>query len=961
MALFVVLCVLNTWCVSHCAEIWSDTFELANAAFGTGLEWTVGGTGSITYPPSVTESKCPNGAYCWEFEENYYAYYIHSTSNYDNIALTVSVSGLSLETGDTCNVYYSIGSTTNWVSTPLATWTGDDTFPITEQISLPLDASDNGGVGIKLQSESASVGNKQDFCYFSNIILEGDIISTPSPTTKKPTNQPTKYPTWNPSTHPISTEPTTSPTAPTSAPITSSPTAPTSPTTPVPTKTPSITLNIGDNNGDDDDDDDDENSNDMYQGLAYCDNVQRLAIVPDLNDMDNLVDVLGNVIDAVLNKQSHKRMVLIIDRRGNVDHDMLYAYLPLNTQNTPELYVSMVNQTKTELIPSYGVGHDDDELKVENTMDGNSGFMNMFIMSLHLHAKREVAMYWHYCGSCNRFCVMDMVTLWPSHFIMDKEEPSQDTQRIQAQIENEANYDELVDINFETFYAINTGSEWRDTQAPLYRAKPRILQRRSSDEERRENVDKWFKLHEREEEYRTRRQMMKSMRKLPTQKRIIPRWAKLQRHNTVNEGDVKQEEDAICSGFAIGKDEEMEFAYTTDFDENGLLYFLGSYARRQAYKNPVQRELVSVVLSSLAADSKNEMYFVGRECVRCMTNNTQPSYMALNLQSIAMKVSHYTLKHHTSHNVALTSWTLEGSRDGSKWIVLKNHVGDTSLQHPGDTKTWRIDSSANDYLSQFRIYMTSVNNSGRWYLGCSGIELYGHAYGGLVSESLSPDFDEKQNALQQQNLATPFNVESRSKSQNHLAALNDDENKKKMKSAKSWSNLTIKKFVSRRSLDPSTPRALKIKWNVYPKGYKKWVQKGGKVILRNGGDQEQIMFASSNSLNEGCCEFKIKYESIENEYCHDAVGIISNTQACRVPMQWITDDTTIGYISDNVDLKWKSGQVLSVQIHLILKKSYMNFCIDGQKMTNDIPITYGTYYPLLCTQTDDAKFTLMTQ
>ncbi len=39
--------------------------------------------------------------------------------------------------------------------------------------------------------------------------------------------------------------------------------------------------------------------------------------------------------------------------------------------------------------------------------------------------------------------------------------------------------------------------------------------------------------------------------------------------------------------------------------------------------------------------------------------------------------------------------------------------------------------------------MTDKNNSGRWYLGCSGIELYGHAFGGLIEESLKEDFDEK--------------------------------------------------------------------------------------------------------------------------------------------------------------------------------------------------------------------------
>ena len=42
----------------------------------------------------------------------------------------------------------------------------------------------------------------------------------------------------------------------------------------------------------------------------------------------------------------------------------------------------------------------------------------------------------------------------------------------------------------------------------------------------------------------------------------------------------------------------------------------------------------------------------------------------------------------------------------------------------------------------FRIYMTDKNSNGRWYLAVSGIELYGIAFGGLVSESLMDGFEE---------------------------------------------------------------------------------------------------------------------------------------------------------------------------------------------------------------------------
>ncbi len=88
--------------------------------------------------------------------------------------------------------------------------------------------------------------------------------------------------------------------------------------------------------------------------------------------------------------------------------------------------------------------------------------------------------------------------------------------------------------------------------------------------------------------------------------------------------------------------------------------------------------------------------------------------MMINIHPIQLKLSKYTLKHHNSHNAALLSQKLEASNDGNKWIILKNHSYDESLNAPGDTSTWNIYNN-NTYFNQFRIVMTDKNNSGRWY------------------------------------------------------------------------------------------------------------------------------------------------------------------------------------------------------------------------------------------------------
>jgi len=148
----------------------------------------------------------------------------------ENITLTLSVSGASLETGanpDSCSVYYSLDSTINFELPALASFDADYTqFPVTSYIvTLPSAADDNSGIGIKLAVESNGNGNKFDYCYFSDVTLRGDLILT-SPPTAPTTANPT---TANPTTAMPSVSPTTA--DPSSSPTTANPTATYNPTT----------------------------------------------------------------------------------------------------------------------------------------------------------------------------------------------------------------------------------------------------------------------------------------------------------------------------------------------------------------------------------------------------------------------------------------------------------------------------------------------------------------------------------------------------------------------------------------------------------------------------------------------------------------------------------------------------------------------------------------------------------
>ena len=182
----------------------------------------------------------------------------------------------------------------------------------------------------------------------------------------------------------------------------------------------------------------------------------------------------------------------------------------------------------------------------------------------------------------------------------------------------------------------------------------------------------------------------------------------------------------------LGSAHEMSFDYESDFDENGLLYYLGTFGCTKSWVNPGIAGIVGVSASSLGSDAERITSFVGRETVRCCTKSEKNSDMTIDLKKVRMNVTKYTLRHYISWDTeALRYWNLEGSVDEVNWVILKSHIGDASLNKMGATKTW--DVSHQGWFQYFRIITTGPNSNNHDYLCCSGIELYGNAVGGFVS------------------------------------------------------------------------------------------------------------------------------------------------------------------------------------------------------------------------------------
>ena len=72
-----------------------------------------------------------------------------------------------------------------------------------------------------------------------------------------------------------------------------------------------------------------------------------------------------------------------------------------------------------------------------------------------------------------------------------------------------------------------------------------------------------------------------------------------------------------------------EFVYSYDFDDNGLLYFLGTYGKTKAWQNPHSIGQVTVFASSIGYGSLEDI--VGRQTTNCRTLNEPMSFFGLDL------------------------------------------------------------------------------------------------------------------------------------------------------------------------------------------------------------------------------------------------------------------------------------------------------------------------------------------
>merc|ERR1719410_1026044 len=182
----------------------------------------------------------------------------------------------------------------------------------------------------------------------------------------------------------------------------------------------------------------------------------------------------------------------------------------------------------------------------------------------------------------------------------------------------------------------------------------------------------------------------------------------------------------------LEENQTIEFAHQSDFDNNGLMYWIGTNGRTVAdWVNPAQYGLVVVTSSdgrTLPYGKLEDILSRDANALNCHTNDDRRAWFAIDL-GLWLQPTAYTLRHARGYGrSAVRSWQLQGSRDGVSWVVIREHAGDERLGEPGTTATWSLDTSAE--FRHIRIQQMGKNASAQThYLSLSGFEIYGRVTG----------------------------------------------------------------------------------------------------------------------------------------------------------------------------------------------------------------------------------------
>jgi len=181
----------------------------------------------------------------------------------------------------------------------------------------------------------------------------------------------------------------------------------------------------------------------------------------------------------------------------------------------------------------------------------------------------------------------------------------------------------------------------------------------------------------------------------------------------------------------------LTFTYSHDFDDNGILYYLGTQLYKMPYQNPESLNLVKIQPEKFYCGTPQQAF--SHEMPREQNWLEKPppnSFMEIEFLNYSIMPTAYTIRHgYPLLGHAIRNWRFEAkeSHDDKSWTVLNHHKNDTKLKGTNLTETATFFVPDENHLENrdlyfkiFRIYQDGMTDTNSTYLMISGFEIYGH-------------------------------------------------------------------------------------------------------------------------------------------------------------------------------------------------------------------------------------------
>ena len=172
--------------------------------------------------------------------------------------------------------------------------------------------------------------------------------------------------------------------------------------------------------------------------------------------------------------------------------------------------------------------------------------------------------------------------------------------------------------------------------------------------------------------------------------------------------------------------EDKHFSYSHDYDTNGICYFLGTNYDQNKWINPAISNKIKLKSSGWYKGSINDMVERTPKC--SFSSSVKNSWITFNFGDIAIKPTHYTLRHYENDSYYIKKWNILGSSDSVNWEIINSHSHWISpFGGPGKSKTFKVKTTK--YYKYFKIQMSGRNSSDNWCITINGFEIYGYIWG----------------------------------------------------------------------------------------------------------------------------------------------------------------------------------------------------------------------------------------